>query len=241
MNRLLFIFCSLIILSSCHYFHGERIKGDGNVTRQARNVSNFTGIDVSGGIDVYVRQDSSGYSVNVEIDNNLQPYILVSESGGILQIRQTENTSLNTTKDRIMVYVSGPAFKKLEASGACKIISEGMLTSGDAFDINLTGASDAGIELKSPAVTVDLTGASTITLKGETKDLRIEGSGASHIKCFELLAENVDINLSGACSAEVFASVKLNADASGASNVRYKGNAAVTKDDSGASSVKKAD
>ena len=84
-----------------------------------------------------------------------------------------------------------------------------------------------------------MTGASSLKLKGQTKDLHIEGSGASHAKCFELLSENATVDVAGASSVEVFASVKLNADASGASDVRYKGNAAVSQSASGAGSVKK--
>ena len=45
--------------------------------------------------------------------------------------------------------------------------------------------------------------------------------------------------MSGACDAEVFASVKLDVNASGASHVKYKGNATVTRNVSGAGSVKK--
>jgi hypothetical protein len=137
--------------------------------------------------------------------------------------------------------VSSPAFKMLHVSGASKMIGENTISSDATIDIGLSGASNAGLDLKCPKVTINLSGASTLTVKGETKDLSVEGSGASHIKCFDLLSENADVDISGASSAEVFASVKLNAGASGASDVRYKGNAAVTEDESGASSVKKAD
>jgi hypothetical protein len=240
MKRLfVFAICSATLLSSCHFFHGEHIDGNGNVTTQTRNVSNFTGVEVSSAINLYIKQDSA-YSVKVEIDDNLQPYIIVSEANGILYIKQENNTSLDAT-GKIKVYVSAPAFKYLEASGACRIIGENTLTSADAVDIHLSGASDAKLELKAPKVSAELSGASDITLQGETRDLSIDGSGASHAKCFELSSENTDVDLSGASSAEVIASVKINAKASGASDVRYKGNGAVNQDVSGAGSVKKVD
>ena len=69
----------------------------------------------------------------------------------------------------------------------------------------------------------------------------MEGSGASHARCYNLLAENADVDMSGASSAEVFGSVKINATASGASDVKYKGKGTVTKNESGASSVEKVD
>jgi Putative auto-transporter adhesin, head GIN domain len=240
MKRLfVFAICSATLLSSCHFLHREHIDGNGNVTTQTRNVSNFKGVELSSAINLYIKQDAA-YSVKVEIDDNLQPYIMVSEANGILYIKQENNTSLNAT-GKIKVYVSAPEFKYLEASGACRIIGENTLTSADAVDIHLSGASDAKLELKAPKISADLTGASDITLQGETKDFSIDGSGASHARCFELLSENTDVDLSGASSAEVIASVTINAKASGASNLRYKGNASISQDVSGAGSVKKVD
>lgn len=240
MKRLnVFTILSAVLLSSCHFFHGRQIDGNGNVTTQSRNVSDFTRVDVSSAINLYVKQDSV-YSVKVEIDDNLQQYIKVKEENGVLYINQENNTSLDAT-GKIKVYVSAPAFKNLEASGACKIVSENMLTSAGGIDIQVSGASGASLELKTPKVSVDLSGASDITLKGETKDISIEGGGASHAKCFELLSENAEVDLSGASSAEVVASVKIIAKASGASHVKYKGNASISQDVSGAGSVKKVD
>jgi hypothetical protein len=237
MKRLLiFAFCSLVILSSCHFFH-DSIKGTGNVITQSRSFSNFTGVEVSSAIRLYLKQDSA-FSVKVEVDDNLQQYIVISESNGVLYIKQQDNTSLDATGS-IKVFVSAPEFKHLEASGACNIISQNMLTTSSGTDIHLSGASDAKLELKTPKVIIDLSGASDIILAGETKDLSIDGNGASHARCFDMLTENADIDVSGASSAEAFASVKIKAVASGASDVRYKGNAVLTKDESGAGSVRK--
>jgi hypothetical protein len=238
MNRLLILaFCSLVLFSSCHFLHGEHIKGSGNVITQARNVSNFTGVHVSGAIDLYLKQDSA-FNVKVETDDNLQQYIIIGEENGILHIRQADNKNLDET-GKIKVYVSAPLFKSMQASGACNMFSENMLSSNEAMNIDLTGSSDARLELKTPKVDAGLSGASTLMLKGEAKELFVEGSGSSNIKCFDLLTEQTKIDVSGACDAEVFASVKLDVHASGASDIKYKGNAAVSQDISGAGSVKK--
>lgn len=240
MNRFLIIsVCSFLIFSSCHYFHGEHIDGNGTIKKETRTVGVFNSVEVGGAIDVYVRQDSSR-SVNIETDENLIPYVEIRNDGDVLYIHTKRGYNLDPSKS-VKVYVSSPVYKMLQVSGASKIISENTLSSDGPIDVGLSGSSDAGLDLKCPKITVNVSGASTITVKGETKDLSIEGSGASHIKCFDLKSETVDVDVSGATSAEVFASVKLNAGASGASNVRYKGNAAVTEDESGASSVQKAD
>jgi hypothetical protein len=232
-------FFSFIIFSSCN-FVGDRVHGTGNVVTKSRDFSNFTGVSVSSALSLYVKQDSA-YSVKVEVDDNLQQYIEISQSNGILHIRQRNNTSLDATAGRISIYVSAPEFKYLEVSGASSIIGENSLTSSSGIEIQLTGASNGQLELKAPVVKADVSGASKITLRGQTKDLSLDGSGASQIKGFDLLSETTTVEVSGASTAEVFGSVKINATASGASNVRCKGKGEISKDESGASNVSKID
>jgi hypothetical protein len=139
------------------------------------------------------------------------------------------------------VYVAAPSFRTIDVSGASNIVGENKLVSDETLDIELSGASEAKVDLKAPRINAEVTGASTITLTGETKDLNVIGSGASGAKCFELMTENTTVDISGASSAEVFASVKLDAQASGASEIKYKGTPAITQDINGASSIKKVD
>ena len=48
-----------VALSSCQFFHGKRIHGDGNVVKQERSAKGFNSVDVSGGMKLIIRQDSS--------------------------------------------------------------------------------------------------------------------------------------------------------------------------------------
>jgi hypothetical protein len=77
-------------------------------------------------------------------------------------------------------------------------------------------------------------------LKGQTRDVDLDLTGAGHAHCYDLLAENTKVDISGAGSADVYASVKLDAQVSGAGSVNYKGNAAnVNQHVSGAGSITK--
>lgn len=229
----------LILFSSCSFMGGKKIRGNGNVVNQAKTFSGFTEVEVGSAIHLYVKQDSA-FSVKVETDENLQQHIIIEQDGSTLRIKQENNTNLDATGD-IKIYVSAPLFKRLEASGACKIIGESLLVSTEPISVDVNGASDAALELKAPKVTADLNGASNLKLSGQTKDLYLESSGASHAYCFTLLSENADVDVDGASNAEVFASVSLKADASGASDIRYKGAANHVGSASGAGSIKKVD
>lgn len=235
---ILFAVILVSTLSSCSYF-GKRIRGNGNVVRQERSFSGFTGARVNGAIHLYVRQDSS-YSVTVQTDDNLQKYIRVEQKNGTLYVRQQNYTRLKPT-GQIRVYVSAPLLKVLRASGASEIHGENNLVSDEQMTIEISGASEAELHLDAPSVNCELAGASKLSLSGQTKELRIDCSGASRAYCADLLSENTYVDLSGASHAEVFASVKLDAEASGASQLRYRGNAEISQRTSGAASIKKRD
>jgi len=229
----------LILLSSCHYFEGERVKGDGNVTTNTHPITDFKGVDVGGAIDLYLTQGDT-YSVKVVTDQNLHEFIEVKKDGSILRVRPTRNTNLDAT-GKIKVYVTAPSFVSIEASGASTVTSETKLTSQANIDVDLTGASSAELDLNAPNIKVEASGASEISLKGETKNLSVNGSGSSSIKAFDLLSETADVDISGATDADVYASVKLNGQSSGASTIRYKGNAQINADKSGAGTIRKVD
>jgi hypothetical protein len=238
MNRFLTIaFLFIFLFSSCHYVSGKRIRGNGKMKSENRTAGTFNGIDASGIADVYVKQDSLT-TISIETDENLMEYILIENDGGTIHIRQKNGTNLKPSK-AIKIFISSPVFKHFEASGACNYYSESKIVSEEPVSIDLSGSSDVKLELKSPKIDADLSGAGTITLKGETKDFKVQGSGSTDIRCFDLMTENTTVEISGAGDAEVFASVKLDVHVSGAADVKYKGNAAVTKEISGAGSVKK--
>jgi hypothetical protein len=230
---------SLLLFSSCREIFAKRIRGNGNITTQTRSAGEFNSIDVSGNINVYARQDSSS-SIKVEADENLQQYIETIDEGNVLRIKSREGYNLKS-RSPIKVYVSSAMFKKFEASGACDVFSEGKITSSSDVAFDLSGACNVTMDVNAPKISVDMSGAGSIKLKGETKDFRVEGSGSTDIKCIDLLAENVDLDISGAGDAEVYASVKLTGSISGAADVRYKGSAQTDIHTSGATSVKKID
>jgi len=240
MRKLLFpVFLFVVLFSSCRYFGGERIRGNGTIKTESRSTGSFNSVHVSGNADVFVKQDSV-FSIGIETDENLMEYIIIKTDGNTLKIRPKDRVNLKPT-NAIKVYVSAPSFSNIEASGACQIFGENKIVSNEAIVIDLSGASNIKMELMAPKVNAELSGAGIINLSGQTKDFIVDGSGSTDIKCFDLLSENTDVELSGAGDAEVYASIKLNVNVSGAADVKYKGNATVEKKISGAGSVRKVD
>ena len=65
----------------------ETIKGNGNLKKEKRNASGYTGIELQGSMDVQIDYGSSN-SITVEADENLLPYIETEVENGNLKIRQ---------------------------------------------------------------------------------------------------------------------------------------------------------
>jgi len=216
---------------------GKRIHGNGNIKTETRPVSHFSGVDVSGSIDVFVKTDSVS-SVKVEADENLLEYIQIINDGDILRIHTENGFSLDPS-GKIKVFVSASVLKSFDASGACNIYSENKINSPDMINIGASGSCDVNLEVNTPKIVADLSGACNVELKGETKDFSVEGSGSTGIKTMGLMAENVNVDISGSGDADVYAGAKLDVHVSGAGSVQYKGSPQVNQSISGSGSVKK--
>lgn len=238
-HLLILLFCLTNLLASCHYFGGESVKGDGNITAITHNLSDFEGVEVSGAIELYLEQ-GTGFRVKLEADNNLHEFIEVVEDGGKLKVRPANYANLDPTR-KIKVYVSAPSYKNIAVSGACSIKSETALSSEGRIDIDLSGASNVNLEVKAENLTVETSGSSEIYLRGQTKSVSIRASGSTSVRAFDLLADNIEIDISGAGDVDVYANTKLDARVSGASSIRYKGEATVSKKVSGSGRIKKVD
>jgi hypothetical protein len=230
---------AIIVFFSCRDVFGKRIRGNGQLKTQERATIDFSMVDVSGAMDLYLSHGPA-HAVKVETDENLLEFIETIFKDNTLIIRPEKGFNLKP-RNTIKVYVTSPVFTRLEASGACDIYSENKILSDSEINIDMSGSCKADVELNAPKVSADVSGACQLLLRGETKDFSVDGTGSTKIHAMELMAENVDIEIAGAGSAEVFASVSLNVNISGAASVKYKGNPQVNQKVSGAGSVKKVD
>jgi|SRR5579862_1817485 len=239
MRKYLFIIAALpFLIGSCRYLRGKRVRGNGNIKTEEHSVSSFKNLEVSSTLNVYISQGEVR-PIRIEGDENLLPYIEVEQDGDEVIIKSRDGYNLEGSSE-LKVYVTAPSFHKISLSGAGDIIADSKITNPDNMEINLSGAGDIKMEVDAPKLTADISGVGSIYLKGQTKDVDMNISGAGSAHCYDLLSENTKIEISGVGSADVYASVKLDAHVSGAGSVNYKGNATdVTQQVSGVGSVNK--
>lgn len=228
---------------------------------QVRKLGNFTAIKVSSAIDLYLTQ-SNTCQVAVSASNEENRDKIITEvNGGTLIIRIDNGHGWFNWKSwgdtKAKAYVSVKDLEALTASGATNVRLVNKLAS-PKLKINLSGASDlkgdilAGTisvevsgasdyigQLEAKNLVIDGSGASKIELNGSVDDLSVEVSGASDAKLYNLVAKGAIVHASGASTANVNVSQLLKLEASGASNINYKGDASIKEmSNSGASNIK---
>jgi hypothetical protein len=204
-------------------------------SEQNRKVATFSGIEVSGGIKVIFSQGDQ-QSVVVKTDKDVQEKVKTEVDDNVLKIYfdSWKNRSNDVT---VTIYMKD--IKSLSSSGGSSIESTKPIVAGN-LNIDLSGGSKIDIEVKAIEISGELSGASELKLKGAAGYLNISSSGASKCQSVELTVAKANISASGASSIEVSVDKEIRASASGASNIRYKGNPQIVKEDeSGGASISK--
>jgi len=194
------------------------VRGNHNVTRTERNAEPFTGIKVSSGVDVYLKQGDN-QNIVVEADENLHEYIITEVKGGVLHV-YTEANIRDAEKER--VYVTMKEINKVETSSAGDIVGESPVRS-ERLELSASSAGDINLEIYAKEVNIDLSSSGDMTLIGETDNLKADLSSAGDLNAFELKTRETDISVSSAGDADINVSEKITARASSAGDINYKG------------------
>ncbi len=239
MKKYILSFAILLVLISSGFAQSEKnLVFDANA--QVRNVAGFNSIEISGAINLFLSQGTSEAVAVSAGDEELISRIRTSVRDNVLYI-EFDGKGLNWknwSNNKIKAYVTFSSLKRIEASGACNIKTIDQLKSND-LKIELSGASDLTGDIAVENLSVTLSGASDCTLKGIAEKSSINANGASSAKAYELKTNYAKIDASGASSIRITVNKELNARASGASSISYKGEGLIKDiNSSGAASVK---
>ena len=219
-------------------------KGDVDYTKCKFNCKDFTGLDLSGIVDVnLVKSDS--YKVEVTLPSVLQEYLLVWVRNGVLKIgwnkpipsklqRQLDNW---TCKAEIAM----PELRKVEMSGTTSLRCDDTFDLGRGeLSLDLSGASHIkSLKANAGKLDAEISGASSCITYGSFHEVELDLSGASSNN-FMIKTDKLEADISGATKVSLdgdFGKVEL--DASGACEVNLKGTIGTLEvDASGASNVK---
>ncbi len=230
MKKNLSLFAALVVAFSSF--------ADPAIVTKKFKVANFKSIELGSAFEVHVHKGNV-YAVSVTGKESDIDELEVSSSAGKLEISYEEKWkwSWNNNRSKMVINITLPRLSAGDFSGACKVDLHGF-TNEEEMSLVFSGASKGLIEgLHADKLKIELSGASDCKISGHTDYLKVEASGASHLKALDFFARNVDVDASGASSAQVHVQKSLKVDASGASHVKYKGSPVIIKDLSGAASL----
>ncbi len=233
------IFFLLVLATFCLNGYTQKTVNDANAER--RTVGSFHSINIANAFDVYISQGNEEAVAISGSSSEIRDRIKTSVENGALVIRFDDDKKFwklfNMDKQKLKAYISVKKLDKLTVSGACDVFMEEGISSDD-LTIHFSGASDLKGKVNAKNLKVDLSGASDITLSGNAANLKIETSGASDFKGYDLITNYCEAKASGASSVFITVNKELNANASGASDVKFKGEGLIRNiKTSGASSV----
>ena len=214
--------------------------------KKTYDIDDFTGISVTSAIQVTLEK-SKTFGIEVEVPEELLPYLVVKNRAGVLELgfasiplklRQKDHGKLSRAVVRM------PVLTDIELSGSATLTANDQFTNAmnnlsikvkgsstiqnlnvkaPEADIEISGASKAVINLRASEVDVELGGASRLELNGKATELDAEVGGASRLEASGFAADDVDVKIKGASSADVRPIRHFTVDLSGASKCRYYG------------------
>jgi|GEM_PF-4713294 len=182
---------------------------------KSKSVKPFDRIYVSGNYRVEIKQ---GDEHSVEAQGGHFHLGVYRISGNILKIGSAPYRNIA----RITVYVTTPSLEVLKVTGGNYVTSDGPLTV-DCLDIKGAGASKIDLEVIADCIELEHSGAVTTILSGSTNKLECEQTGASKLRAAELVAERVELCITGVGSAHVNVNHSLEVVGSGVCKIRYEG------------------
>lgn len=236
-HSLVFAFSFVFMLAATTVDAQKKVRGEGPVVSQDRNVGSFNSIHTHGSFNVTIT-DASGSSVKVDAQQNLQEYVIVETEGNELHIRNKKGVDIRADKE-IEIHVSVSELKGIYLSGSGNIKSTNELKGSSSFEARSSGSGNIDLELQTSDLKTSIAGSGNIHLKGKTNEFEGRIAGSGNIKARDLQADNTSVNISGSGSAEVVANTKLDSRIAGSGDIKYWGNGAVSSKVMGSGSIRR--
>ncbi|MBE9467551.1 MAG: DUF2807 domain-containing protein [Bacteroidetes bacterium] len=212
---LFFIVFSLFINNN---LISQTIRGNNNVVKKEREVSQFSGITISGIFDVYISQGDKEKLI-IETDDNIQKYIITDVRKGILNLQLTDNVK----RLKILnVYITVKELESLIILGGNNVIVSSALTT-DELEVYLGGESNLSLNVLAKKMECDITDAGIANFNGKVDFFDVRISDDAELNAFDLQVDVCKLKASGFSQAKINVINKLDMIVTGDCNVYYKG------------------
>ncbi len=225
MKKSILVLATVLCTVAAHaqWWGGKKVKGNGNVTTETRNTSDYDGIKCAGSMDYILVAGAEG-KITLEGESNLLEYIITEVKGNNLVVKVKKNVNLKPSWNKtIKITIPFKDISSVSLAGSGDLWNEDKITASD-FGVSLAGSGDVILNVEAKNVGASLAGSGDLTLKGRTTDFTAKLAGSGDVHAFGLDADNTTASIAGSGDMEVVSNKYLKARVSGSGDIEYKGN-----------------
>ena len=200
-----------LLLTSCY----REDPGPQQSERKEFALVDFDRLEASEALDITIKQGNI-FSVSATGDSRNINDLDIHTNGGTLIMRfDTQKNRQYTT----YITITMPSLFGVSFSGAVNAKATGFAQENFRFDISLSGASVAQVEIEVDVIYAQLTGASQLRLTGTGHKIDAAVTGASLLSAFDFPVDEVQLVISGASHAKVRGNPVVDSEVTGASSI----------------------
>ena len=186
---------------------------------EIRQLPTFSRINVGQAIKVYIKKGDKE-SCTIKTEGIEIREVLTNVNGKSLSIRLDQNIKLENIE--VQVHLTYTEIQGLSVGSAASVYSETTIKT-DKMEIDVSGAANAQLDVDVDELQIKVSNSGDLEITGNTRFQDIKVSGAGSLRAYKLNCEEVVAIVSNAGDAKIRASKRIDAKASNAGDIRYKG------------------
>jgi hypothetical protein len=200
------------------------IEPSGNITKVTIPITNFTGIQVRNGIQLFVTKDTIEKIV-IETDDNIQNLYTAQKIGNNVDIRL--NQSIDFRPEQVVkVFISVKNLIELVAVSGCVLKLNNTIPAND-FNLKISDGSFINGSFSTTNLTASITSGSKATLMGTTNKYTLTSSAGCQINDFNFMSNILDCKISDGSTVNTMVNNTIDVVATDGGILNFKGNAVI--------------
>ncbi|PTN09120.1 putative autotransporter adhesin-like protein [Mangrovibacterium marinum] len=215
--------CLTFLFQSC-WMLGPSVKGNGEVTEETRQLSDFSRLETSTGLEVLLLADSTEYVV-IEADANLHQVIRTEIKEGTLKIF-TESRIRSAKSKKVFVH-----YKQLESlqSSSGAVIRSGDPVVSRQLELRASSGSHQYLQINTKKLDSRCSSGAHIVIAGKCEDATLKASSGAHFKGHTFRTGKCVAETSSGAHIWIDVVDYLQADASSGGHLYYSGSPTQTE------------
>jgi hypothetical protein len=209
----------------------EQVQGNGNIKRQARQVSNFSGVAMSlpGKVEIRSSGGAGGGSegLTIEADDNLLPLIETVVEDGILKIRN--KNKVNIQSRNLKIVVQAREIERLALGGSGSIDADRVHGKRVNLDLGGSGTIKVG-KVEGESISINLGGNGDLKVdEGGARSLSVSIGGSGKVDMARVRVDKASVTVAGSGDATLWVRENLSLTVAGSGDVNYYGDPQISK------------